>query len=587
MNRLRCCAAWLLALAALAAAVPADRDAFHLIVLMGQSNMAGSGVPVPTAYDEPLPRVLTLAPDGSWQPTRVPFTAGLGPGQVFARHYARLHPGATVGLIPCARGSRGIAELAKGGVDRDGARNYDVAVARIAAAMRQGTVKAVLWHQGETDAGDAGYVDRLAGLAADLRADLGLPEVPFIAGQLCRALEWYEGFNRRILRAAQAIPRCAVVGSEGLRDGGDKVHFSGFSVEALGARYLMAYLRLAEPALAERFAPDLAAATAAALARERAWDALINGDMAEGGAGPLGWGTIRTESGALEVARDPGEPAGSAPSLRLSARGGAAAGAVSQLLRDVEGRRVRVAVRARNAGFAALQVRLIGLDVFWKPVFERTVADASGAVAWQAFSGEADVPAEAVNTRLAIVVAGAGTAWIDDVAVERIGTAAPPPPAPLPAGNLLANGTMEAGSATADGWTATWAAAGTVAAARDTAVRAEGAASLRLDSVGGPAAGAVSQRIDAVAGHTVRVSGRARGDGRVAASVALMAFDHAWKPLARTGAWQAAPGSGTEWTDFAVVAEVPAAARRVQLSAGIDGAGSAWFDDLSVVAADP
>ena len=45
---------------------------------------------------------------------------------------------------------------------------------------------------------------------------------------------------------AAMIPRCAVVSSEGLRDCGDKVHFSGFSVETLGARYLAAYLRIAD-----------------------------------------------------------------------------------------------------------------------------------------------------------------------------------------------------------------------------------------------------------------------------------------------------------------------------------------------------
>ena len=406
------------------ASPPADATKFHIFLLMGQSNMAGSALPILPEDREPSTTVLAQAPDLSWHQAQTPLDAARGggssPGQSFARHYAALHPGVTVGLIQLGRGARALKELAKGGTDRDGTPNYAVALPRITAAMKQGTLKGVLWHQGESDSGDAKYVDRLAVLAADLRVDTGLPELPFIAGELGRYLGWGNNFNKGLPRLTQLVPHSAVASSEGLLELGDRVHFSGFSAEVLGARYLQEYLTLAEPTLVAQFAPELATITRTMEAQDAAWDVLLNGDMTVGRTRPFAWDSLWIGKGSFDIASDRSEPASGAPSLRISSYNGPAQGSLAQTMRKVAGCTIKVSLKARNSGLGNLRINLYGNDGSWKQVYQQNLIDATAAKEWTAFSAGATVPANAANTRIAIVADGNGTAWIDDVVVERL-----------------------------------------------------------------------------------------------------------------------------------------------------------------------
>jgi hypothetical protein len=561
--------------------IPADKGAFHIFVLMGQSNMAGSAMPILAEYVEPATDVLMLGRDLAWSGAKTPRGQGMCPGQSFAHHYAALHPGVTVGLIQCARGARSLKELSKGGKDRDGSPNYDNSLARIKEAMKRGTLKGVLWHQGESDCGDPNYVKRLAALVADLRADTGVADLPFIAGELGRFAAWTAAFNKLIPTAAQSIPRCAVAGSQGLLDLGDKVHFSGFSAEVLGARYLMEYLRMVEPEAAPKFKPVLETITAKMLAREAAWDVLLNGDMSEGGARPFAWDGWWLGRGTLEVVHDERIFASAPAAMRLASVGGPAQGSVAQTLRNVAGRRLRVSLKIKNDGFSACQISLYGVDGSWKQVYEKTLINAPSAPDWTPFTAEADVPANAVNTRLAIVVQGRGAAYIDDVVIQRIGNAQT---ATTSTGaNLLTNGSMTDGEAVPSGWTGTWTAKGKIKATRDTKTFKNGPASLRLESDGGPVNGSAGQELKGAAGKTIKVTGWAKADGRHQTSVAVVSFDAKWKVLR----WEpvfVAPRGPDDWTAFDKTVDVPAGAARVNLTVGIDGEGSAWFDELGAAA---
>lgn len=569
-----------LLLATVAAAVepPADKASFHIILLMGQSNMAGSALPWLPEYAEPSARVLIQNNDLTWSGAKTPLRGGgMSPGESFARHYAELHPGVTVGLIQCARGGRSIKELGKGGKDRDGAPNYDNMLKAATAAAKQGVITAVLWHQGESDCGDPAYVGKLAQLAKDVRTDLGLPQVPFICGELGRYATWTAGFNGRIGAAAQQIPRCGVASSEGLLDLGDKVHFSGFSAEVLGARYLMQYLQVAEPALVDRFKPELAKVTTDMLAREAAWTGILNGDMSDGAKRPLGWDGGWVGKGRLAVTRDTSAAVSAPASLRLAADGGPAQGSVEQPLRDVAGKTITITLQAKNAGFSSLQVRITGVNGAWKQVINRPIIDAGAAKEWTAFSGRIAIPADVPNVRLAIAVDGDGSAWIDDVAMTRADT----PPA-APGANLLRNPGMDEGSAAPAGWEATWASDGKVASVRDTAVFKSGPAALRVESVGGAAKGNASQSLDGLAGKTVRITGWLKTDGSAGAAVGLGCFDANWKMLKWETINSVGPSGAAEWTAFDRTVQVPAGTAKANLGAIIDGDGRAWFDELSV-----
>ena len=237
-----------------------DKTNFHLYLLMGQSNMAGRG-PLDDLSRQEHPRVLMFTEDRRWVPAREPLhrdkpTAGAGLGLTFAITMAEATPGATIGLIPCAVGGTPLARWEKGG------DLYARAVEQARAAMPYGTLKGLLWHQGENDTGDRTsaetYANRCSRMIADIRAELGIPDLPVVAGELGRFLpESHEGkpvfwrlVNEQIHMLPDRVSRLAVVSSEGLTPLEDGIHFDTPSLREFGRRYAAAMLRLQRDAAA-------------------------------------------------------------------------------------------------------------------------------------------------------------------------------------------------------------------------------------------------------------------------------------------------------------------------------------------------
>ena len=238
--------------------IPTDKSKFHLFVLAGQSNMAGRGK-VDEVGKTPHPRVLMLNKDREWVPAVDPLhfdkpkIVGVGPGRSFANEIAEANPDIVIGLIPCAVGGSPISAWEPGGYHKQTKTHpYDDAMPRLRAAMRVGTLKAVLWHQGESDSHEKSsskYEAKLHELIARIRAEAGNANLPFIAGQLGQFKEkpWNE-FRKEVDAAHRRLPekisRTAFVSSNGLDHKGDKTHFSTTSARELGKRYAAAYVRL-------------------------------------------------------------------------------------------------------------------------------------------------------------------------------------------------------------------------------------------------------------------------------------------------------------------------------------------------------
>lgn len=134
-----------------------DRSRFHLFLLVGQSNMAGRGKVEPQDL-QPHPRVLMLDQAGRWVPAVDPLhfdkpgIVGVGLGKTFGMDYAEQNPGVTVGLIPCAVGGSPIAAWQPGGYHKQTRKHpYDEAMPRARLALESGTLRGILWHQGESD----------------------------------------------------------------------------------------------------------------------------------------------------------------------------------------------------------------------------------------------------------------------------------------------------------------------------------------------------------------------------------------------------------------------------------------------------
>ena len=105
---------------------PQDRVADLNVVMLDRTGVL---VIDPIHYDKPI--------------------AGVGPGHSFARALVANDPNAHVGLIPAAVGGSPISSWEPGALDpATKTHPYDDALVRARAAMRDGRLRAILWHQG-------------------------------------------------------------------------------------------------------------------------------------------------------------------------------------------------------------------------------------------------------------------------------------------------------------------------------------------------------------------------------------------------------------------------------------------------------
>jgi hypothetical protein len=243
--------------------IPSSKENFHLFLLMGQSNMSG-GVNIAAGDTQPVPHVLKMlyareANEPKWAPGAHPLhprrpnkKKRYGLGLSFAQTYVADKPGVVVGLIPMAWGGRGIAQLDKG------SEIYGDAIRHAKASMQAGTLKGVLWHQGESDTVEQARTDvyekKLHRLIKDVREDLGDAKLPFIVGNLAEFYGTGKDHNapdrvariseiKGILRSLpEKVPHTGFVESTGCSPAARaKVHFDRKSYVLLGKRYAKVY----------------------------------------------------------------------------------------------------------------------------------------------------------------------------------------------------------------------------------------------------------------------------------------------------------------------------------------------------------
>lgn len=243
----------------------------QIFLLFGQSNM--EGVPKPQIADSAEnPRVFVLGYDdkceersyNQWFQAKPPLHrcwSGVGPGDSFGRAMAEAWPEAKIALVPAAISGVDIDFFRKGVVSarrnefeippdnqRPGA--YEMMVERAQLAQQSGTIRGILFHQGESDNESPQWVDKVAEIVADLRTDLALgDDVPFVAGELpyegCCA-----GHNALVQRLPSAIPNAYVVTARDLSIM-DQYHFDLESQREMGRRYAHTLLSVLDAPKAE------------------------------------------------------------------------------------------------------------------------------------------------------------------------------------------------------------------------------------------------------------------------------------------------------------------------------------------------
>ena len=218
-----------------------------IYLLIGQSNMAGRGIITEQYAVEGDPRVLMLNQENKWVPAKHPLhfdkpsVAGVGPGLSFGMEMAKANPSRKIGLVPCAVGGSPIDMWKEGALyTSTNTRPYDDMVLRIREAMKSGSVKGIIWLQGESDAKPGlvdAYLPKLKALVEKLRVLLNEPALPFVAGELGRFREEYNGINTELDKLPAQVPYTRTVTSEGLAHKGDRTHFDAPSAELYGLRF--------------------------------------------------------------------------------------------------------------------------------------------------------------------------------------------------------------------------------------------------------------------------------------------------------------------------------------------------------------
>jgi endo-1,4-beta-xylanase len=246
------------------AVLPGGVEHLDLFLLLGQSNMKGRGVMPEEPQRDPRIKMMHLR-DDAWYIARDPLhligdattfsgadNAGVGPGLAFANALIAKDSKRAIGLIPCAKGGSAINLWQRGG------NLYDEAVRRAKQALQAGTdvkatIRGALWLQGEANANSAGlevHAEKLSKLIDDLREDLNLPELPFIActiGEMVDAEKLSDvlAMNRILLSLPSRRANTACVDARDLKTHiGDRVHFDTQAQNAIGKRFAESYWAL-------------------------------------------------------------------------------------------------------------------------------------------------------------------------------------------------------------------------------------------------------------------------------------------------------------------------------------------------------
>ena len=218
----------------------------HIYLLIGQSNMAGRAAVGPE-QEGPIQRAYLLNGEDTWEVASNPLNRystirkglnmqRLGPGYGFATAMLEHDADISIGLVVNAKGGSRIEEWEKG------TQFYNEALRRLRAAGQTGTIKGVLWHQGESNRNNAeAYAEQITKLITDLREDLAMPDLPFIAGQISNG----DAINAVIAALPETVPWTGYASSEGLTTT-DGTHFDTDSAVLLGQRYAEQMIALQE-----------------------------------------------------------------------------------------------------------------------------------------------------------------------------------------------------------------------------------------------------------------------------------------------------------------------------------------------------
>jgi alpha-L-arabinofuranosidase len=254
----------------------ADKDPnFYVFLCFGQSNMDGAGrieqqdqtvderFQVLAAIDMPK----LNRKKGNWYPAVPPLcraTGGLGPADYFGRALvANLPDSVKVGVINVAVPGCKIELFEKATyqayadtvptwmtnfINEYDGNPYQTLVNMAKIAQRDGVIKGVLLHQGESNPNDYEWPNKVKGIYDNLIADLNLKveDVPLLAGETVHAAQKgiCAGMNKIIAGLPETLSNSHIISSAGCACSRDHLHFNSAGNREFGKRYAAKMLSL-------------------------------------------------------------------------------------------------------------------------------------------------------------------------------------------------------------------------------------------------------------------------------------------------------------------------------------------------------
>ena len=126
-------------------------------------------------------------------------------------------------------------------VKQYGGSPYQYLVDLAKMAQKDGVIKGILLHQGESNANDRDWPKRVKGIYDNLIKDLNLKpeEVPLLAGETVNADQKgaCAGFNKILAELPKTLPNSYVISSAGCTCNPDHMHFNSAGSREFGKRY--------------------------------------------------------------------------------------------------------------------------------------------------------------------------------------------------------------------------------------------------------------------------------------------------------------------------------------------------------------
>ncbi len=242
---------------------------FYIFLSFGQSNMEGNAKfePQDTVNVDSRFQVLEAVDcpnlgrtKGNWYTAIPPLCrcrTGLTPVDYFGRAMlANLPEKVRIGVINVAVGGCKIELFDKDNYEsyvattpnwlKNMVKEYDgnpygrlVEMAKL--AQKDGVIKGILLHQGESNTNDTLWTKKVKGVYDNLLKDLHLKakKVPLLAGETVNADQGgiCASMNKIIATLPQTIKNAHVVSSSGCTDAADNLHFNAAGYRELGKRY--------------------------------------------------------------------------------------------------------------------------------------------------------------------------------------------------------------------------------------------------------------------------------------------------------------------------------------------------------------